>query len=176
MAAGQDKGHGAVSRRVLVASFAQGQGEFLSAVVIEEAEELGRKMGGGFTALESFQEECLALRNQRRQASAGRTTQSLAFLFGQCLMVFGSFDKLMTVVAAAMRGGLMGEFSKAWGICRSDVEQKCRERASVPLPASSASTSSSRLFLGELLSSSARLRFASRLTQASIKKTQNLLG
>ena len=45
MAASQNKGHGTVSRRVPVEGLAQGQAEFLRAIVIEEAEQLWSENG-----------------------------------------------------------------------------------------------------------------------------------
>jgi hypothetical protein len=57
----------------------------------------------------------------------------------------------------------MGEFLKAWGNYRSDVEQQGREqRIHCHSRRSSASMSSSWLFLGELVSTRARLRFTNR--------------
>ena len=58
-----------------------------------------------------------------------------------------------------MRGGLTGEFFKAWGICRSDVERNAGNRHLPRSRRSSASTSSNRLFLGGLVSTRACLRF-----------------
>ena len=81
MAASEDKGHRAEARGMTVDGLAQGQGEFLGAIVIEETEKLREQAGSRFPTLECLLEEGVAFRDQDDVSSAGGVTQGLAFLF-----------------------------------------------------------------------------------------------
>jgi hypothetical protein len=67
MATRQDKSHRREARDELLEGHAEGGGEFLSALVIEQVEELCGEPGGGFAALEGGLKEGLALGDPKRR-------------------------------------------------------------------------------------------------------------
>src|SRR5207244_10369107 len=112
---GQNKGHGGKARGVVVKSLAERRRELGRPIVIEQAKQLSREPGGGFTVLEGGLKEGLAFRDQRGQTTGGGGAQRLAFLFEQGAAVLRLFDLLMPVIGAAVGSDFGGAVEQAHG-------------------------------------------------------------
>ena len=129
MATGQNKGHGGKARGVVVKSLAERRRELGRPIVIEQAKQLSREPGGGFTVLEGGLKEGLAFRDQRGQTTGGGGAQRLAFLFEQGAAVLRLFDLLMPVIGAAVGSDFGGAVEQAHVGGRCDQGQGATEGA-----------------------------------------------
>ena len=124
MTTGQNKGHGSKARGLLFEGLAEGGGEFLSPIVIEQAKELNGEPGGGFAVLKGGLKEGLAFRDHNRQTTGGGRAQGLAFLFEQGLAVSGVFDELMPVIGAGVSSDFGGAVEQPDGGGRGHERQR----------------------------------------------------
>lgn len=104
MAAGQDDGDRGEARGIAIESFAQGGGQFLGAVVVQQPKESSGKGSGRFAALEGGLKKVLAFRDESGKARRTSRSQSPAFLFQQRLAMLGIFDELISIIGAAVSG------------------------------------------------------------------------
>ena len=80
MAAGENKGDRGQTRGVMLQGLAEGGGQFLGAIVVQQEKQLRGKTGGGFSVFEGGLEEGLAFWDANCQTPEAVAPRALRFL------------------------------------------------------------------------------------------------